>query len=125
MKKYAILVILLLLSTFIFAQTSVTAKEAGKYIGKTISVCDKIFGGIFMSKSSGQPTFLNMGAAYPNAPFTIVIWADARRKFKLKPEEFYRNKQVCITGEIIVFNGKPEMIVTDPTQIIVSEETKK
>ncbi len=99
----------------------VSAKEAARYSGKTITVCDIIYDGIFMSKSGGQPTFLNVGGAYPNSLMIVVIWGQDRKGFKYKPEEFYRNKKVCITGEIKMFNGKPEIVVERPQQIRLSE----
>ena len=58
-----------------------------------------------------------MGAAYPDNPFTFVIFAENRKKFNYKPEEFLVDKQVCVTGEIKEFRGKPQIIVTDSTQV--------
>lgn len=109
--------------TYSFAQ-SISAKDAYKYTSKTVTVCDKIYGGIFMSRSGGQPTFLNVGGAYPNEVMTVVIWGQARKLFKYKPEEFYKNKKVCITGEVKIFNGKAEIIVERPGQIVMAEGSK-
>lgn len=100
---------------------NISAKDAGKYAGKTVTVCDKIYGGKFLNSSGNKPTFLNVGADYPNAPFTVVIWEADRKKFKFKPEEFFKGKKVCITGEIKMYKGKPEVEVSDPKQIVVTE----
>jgi hypothetical protein len=120
MKKM-ILTYCFMLASFIVMSQSVPAKDALKNEGKTITVCDKIYGGIFMSRSGSQPTFLNVGAAYPNSPLTILIWGNDRRKFKWKPEEYFKDKKVCITGVIKKYNGKAEMVVTDPAQIMIAE----
>lgn len=114
-----ILVVCILLSLQSKAQ-KISAREAIKYVGKRITVCDRVFGGIFIQKSKSQPTFLNVGAAYPNAPLTIVIWLTNRKKFRYKPEDYYKGRNVCITGEIIVYKGKAEMVVDDPDQIELS-----
>jgi micrococcal nuclease len=122
MKRSFIVIVILAIMGIAGNAQSITAKEAGKYAGKSVTVCDKIYGGIFMGKSGSQPTFLNVGGAYPNEVMTIVIWGADRKKFKFKPEEFYKNRQVCITGEIKIFNGKAEIVVDDPKQIVVSDK---
>jgi hypothetical protein len=106
----------------VFSQ-NITAQEASKNIGKTVSVCGKIFGGRYFEKN--EKTLLNMGGAYPNHEITIVIDGANRKKFSLKPEEFYTNKEVCVKGEIKEFKGKPELHVTEVAQITVSEVDKK
>ena len=94
-----------------------TAFEAKDHTGEKITVCDKVFGTRFLENSNGQPTFLNLGAAYPNSPFTIVIFGNERANFKEKPELFYNNKKVCATGLIKEFHGKPEMIIANEGEI--------
>ena len=103
------------------SQTSVTAAEAKNHIGQKITVCDKVFGTRFLENANGQPTFLNLGAAYPASPFTLVIFGQERQNFKEKPELFYNNKKVCATGLIKEYNGKPEMILSKETEIKIEE----
>ncbi len=97
-----------------------TAFEAKDHKGEKITVCDKVFGTRFLENSNGQPTFLNMGVAYPSSPFTIVIFGNDRTNFKEKPELFYNNKKVCATGLIKEYNGKPEMILTNESEIKIA-----
>ncbi len=94
-----------------------TAAEAKDHTGEKITVCDKVFGTRFLENSNGQPTFLNLGAAYPNSPFTIVIFGTERVNFMEKPEILYNNKKVCATGLIKEYNGKPEMILSNESEI--------
>src|ERR1035437_2634304 len=77
----------------------------------------KIFGGKYLENSKGTPTFLNAGGSYPNAPLTLVIWADARKEFKNKPEEYYAGKSVCVTGKIELFKDKPQIVINKEEQI--------
>jgi len=51
-------------------------------LGETVIVCTKIFGGKYLENAKDAPTFLNAGGNYPNAPLTIVIWAEAERVLK-------------------------------------------
>jgi hypothetical protein len=50
--------------------------------------------------------------------FTVVIWGSDRNKFKNPPEVFFKEKRVCVTGQIDTYRGKPEIIVRDPSQVI-------
>jgi len=100
----------------------ITAAEAASHIGETITVCDKVYGTKYLESSATQPTFLNLGAAYPNSPFTVVIYGNDRTNFKEKPELYYDNKKVCVTGLIKEYNGKPEMIINSESAIKLVRE---
>jgi len=66
--------------------------------------------------SPSEPTFLNLDAPYPRQVFTVVIWGSDRPKFSA-PEEKYRGKQICVTGQIKEFRGVPEIVAYEPAQI--------
>ena len=34
------------------------------------------------------------------------------------PEEFYKGKEVCITGKIELYKDKPQIVVTSKSQIV-------
>ena len=63
-----------------------------------------------------QPTFLDFGKPYPNQPFTAVIWGSDRAKFGT-PETTLQGKRVCVSGAIREYRGKPEIILSDPSQL--------
>ena len=108
-------------SISVSAQTKITPDEAAKHIGDSVTVCGKIFGGKYFDRGENKITLLNMGAAYPQSPLTIVIEADSRKNFNNKPEEFYAEKEVCITGIVKEFKGKPQIIITKETEITVQK----
>ncbi len=103
----------------LFAQ-NIKAEEAAKHIGENVTICGKMFGGKFLERSEKQLTLLNLGAAYPNSPLTIKIEGVDRKKFEKNPEDYYLNKEICVTGTITEFKGKAEMQVTDTAQIKVA-----
>jgi hypothetical protein len=115
--KYIIIILLTTLSSFAFAQKEIKVEDAKMHAGDTVRICTKIFGGKFLESSKGTPTFLNAGGNYPNAPLTLVIWADARKEFKNKPEEYFTGKDVCVTGKVEMFRDKPQIIILHETQI--------
>lgn len=116
MKKLYILFSFLSLSLLATAQ-AITPEDAGKHIGENIKVCGKIFGGRFFETSKESPTLLNMGAAYPASPFTVMIPGVVRFKMGYIPEQELKDKNICVTGMVILFKEKPEIIVNDLSQI--------
>jgi DNA/RNA endonuclease YhcR with UshA esterase domain len=97
------------------AQTAIAAKDAAKHIGETVTICDKVYSTKLLSGSN--MTFLDLGGYHPNQELTLVIKGDDRRKFKGAPEDDYKGRNVCVTGVLVDFKGKPEIILTDPAQI--------
>ncbi|TDW96309.1 S1/P1 nuclease [Dinghuibacter silviterrae] len=79
--------------------------------------CDKVYGGRYFDNSG--MTLLNLGGEYPNQKMTVVIRGEDRSKFKDAPETFYMGKQICVTGKQEMYKGRPEIVVTDPSQITV------
>ena len=117
MKHLILSIISLLIASFSFCQTEIKLEDVSKHIGDSVTVCGKIFGGKFLSSSNNQPTFLNMGAAYPNQLLSIVIWGNTRKLFSYKPEEKLKNKNVCVTGKIETYKNKPQIVIQKVQQI--------
>ncbi len=87
---------------------------------KTVTVEGEIVRTYYASGSKGQPTFLNSHDPYEGY-FTAVIWGDDRDKFPPNPESYYLYKKVRIKGRIEIYNGGPEIILREPSQIQVVE----
>lgn len=93
-------------------EKAVNWQDAGKYYGKSITVEGKIV----RTYNSGKACFLNFHTDYKRY-FTAVIFKSDFNKFPTSPEEFYKNKNVQITGVIKEYNGSPEIIMKSPSQI--------
>jgi hypothetical protein len=119
MKKRLVAAAVVLFSAVVFSQQEVKLEDISKHVGDSVKVCAKIYGGIYLDRSKGTPTFLNAGGAYPNDLLTIVIWENSRKEFKDKPEEFYKNKNVCITGKVELYKEKPQIVVHEESQLAV------
>jgi hypothetical protein len=94
-----------------------SAEEASRKIGDSIKVCGTIYGGRFFETSNGSPTLLNMGAAYPSSPLTLMIPLSVRMKMGYEPEIQLKGKEVCVLGRVILFKDKPEIIIYNAGQI--------
>jgi len=96
----------------------VFACNAGNYYGKEMIVEGRVIDG-FSSKTN--TVFLNFEKAYPNQCFTAVIFNSEQYKFVQNPEDYYSNKTIRVKGEIENYQGKPEIILKDPSQIEVGD----
>ena len=116
MKKIYIALFALMVTGFANAQTKITLDDISQHIGDSVTFCGLVADMRYFENTKNQPTFLNIGDKYPNQKVTIVIWGNLRGAFKEKPETLL-NKQVCVTGKIILYKEKPEIIIYHPEQI--------
>jgi micrococcal nuclease len=93
-----------------------SAEEAGRHAGETATVCGTVVSAHFSQRSKTQPTFLNLDKSYPDQVFTIVIFGRDRAKFGT-PETALLRQRLCATGPITLYQGRPEMIVAEPSQL--------
>lgn len=117
MWKLLMIPFLILCGLKSLAQDTIPPADAGKYTGQKVTVAGKIYGGIFLEKAQNSPTFLNMGAAYPRQPLTIVIWGAVRRLFPFQPEVYFKEKKVYVTGGVSIYKEKPQIVITAVSQI--------
>ena len=97
------------------AQTpNYTAADAAKHVGEIATVTDKVDG---VHQSGKGNIFLNMGGKYPNQAFTAFVPSSNAAQFSNPPQ--YEGKTVAVSGKITLYRGKPEIIVTNVSQIIV------
>jgi hypothetical protein len=95
---------------------SLNPEEAASHVGENATVCGQVASATYAAKAMAAPTFLDLGKPYPNQAFSAVILGSDRTKFGV-PEVSLREKQVCVTGEIFLFQGKPEIIIRDTKQL--------
>lgn len=105
-----------------FSQTTIKLEEAAKHVGDSVNVCGKVAGGVFLEQMENSPTFLSLGAPYPDQLLTLLIGKDQRGQYQTAPETYYVNKEVCITGKIILSRERPQIVVYKKEQI---KETAK
>lgn len=95
-----------------YAADVVKWTEAANYYGE-----NKIVeGDIVTTKCLPKVCFLNFDKNYKTT-FTAVIFASDLKKFPVSVDSFYANKKVRVTGIIKEYKGKPEMVISEPSQI--------
>jgi hypothetical protein len=88
--------------------TTVKEADVANYIGQTVKVCSKVYG----HKDFGSLVLVNMGAAYPNSLFTVVLRGEAKGL-----ADNLDGKLICVSGKVVDYKGKPEIVVEDKGQI--------
>jgi hypothetical protein len=101
---------------FSTAAASLSPEDAAGHMGETATVCGVVASTEYEANEQNQPTLLDLGKPYPNAVFTAVIYGENRAKFGT-PENSLRGKRICVTGQIGDYQGKPEIVLTEPSQL--------
>lgn len=103
-----------------FGPDTVSWNDAKNFIGQTKTVCGNVVRTTFAESTKGQPTYLDVGRAYPDASrLSIVIWGNQRANFPTPPETLYRGKTICVNGVIRTYQGVPQIEVRTPSQVQV------
>jgi micrococcal nuclease len=96
------------------AQTTIPVRNAAKHLGETVTVCEKVFSGRLLRASN--TTLLDLGGDHPNQPLVVVIPGRDRNKFKGNPKLDYDGKDIMVTGKVVLYKGKRELLFK--TQIV-------
>jgi len=92
----------------------VSWQDAGQHIGQEATV----EGAIIVAEHKGSVIYLNFSRDYRH-DFKIVIFPDDAAQFPGPPEDIYDGHTLRVKGEIIEYEGAPEIIVREPSQIEV------
>ncbi len=118
--KFSIALAILWPTAVLLAADPIPSSQAKDHIGDTLTVCGKVADARHLDTGSG-PTFLNFDKPFPDHTFTAFIAGDNRAKFGT-PEKEYLEKDICVTGKIQEYNGKPEIVLTEPQQVKVQSK---
>jgi len=106
-------------SAAVSVATTLTGEDALQHLQETNTVCGPVASAKYVASSPEKPTYLNLDHPYPNQTCAVVIPGSARSKFKDPPETLFMGKIICVTGFITANRGKPQITVTDPSQITI------
>ena len=114
--KVKLLIVSLVTTFAAFSQPEIKIADVKAHVGDSVKVCAIVRNIKYLQKVKGQPTFLDYGGTYPNAPLTLVIWGERRSQF---PDiDLYKGSNVCLTGKIVLYRDKPEIVLYSRQQII-------
>jgi len=93
------------------AQEKFNLSDFKKHVGKKATLCDTVYSFKLLSDTV---TMLNMGGKYPDQKFTIVVTG---REIVLNLDDI-KGKHICATGDVSLYNGKPEVLIYHTDQIV-------
>ena len=100
--------------------------------GRIVSVEGNVVRTFYATASKGKPTFLDFHDPYQGW-FMCVIWEENKETgepirerfvaaFPPSPESYFLDKRVRVRGRISIYQGTPEIMLTEPSQIWVVDE---
>src|SRR5450755_2177195 len=96
MKKIILAAVITFFYSSVFSQVNISIDSAANHYGEKVTICSKVFG----TKALEKVTFINLGAAYPESPLTVVIFTKDKANFREAPEAIYADKTICVTGVV-------------------------
>jgi len=100
---------------------AIPAAEGQQHVGESVTICGLVAGARFYESPGGSRSYLNFDRPYPNQSFTAVIEAPNRGKFKRPPEVLFNGRTICVTGLVTTFSGRPQIVVENPSQIVIRQ----
>ena len=119
MKGTLLATLFILMVGSLYSQKTVAADSLKYYEGEVITVCHTV-SSTFVTKGENKTTFLNFGTGFPNQLFTVVIYQEDLSNFNYVPAEHLNGKNVCIIGDVRMYDSGPEIIVESDDQIIIN-----
>ncbi len=91
---------------------------AASKVGRSGDFRGKVVRSFYNPGGRGQPTYLDLGRAYPDPRrLKVVIWGSSRDAFPGAPESIYRDKDVAVSGKVSVYRGVTQIIVRSPSSV--------
>lgn len=87
-------------------------KDVANHRNELVTVTAKVFG----TKDITSMILVNLGAAYPDSPLTVVLKGDTRSL-----AEGLDGKTITVTGKVIDYKGKLEIMVFEPRQMSIGK----
>ena len=95
------------------AAKTIDIHDAANHVDEYVTVCAPVYG----YKALESMTLVNLGAAYPDQLLTLVLREGAKDIYKSLD-----GQTVCVTGTIVLYKEKPEIVVTDPGAVVVQHK---
>jgi S1/P1 Nuclease len=90
--------------------TIIDARDAAKHYDEMVTVTSRVYG----FKEFPNMTLVNLGGEYPDQLVTVVLKGGAKSM-----AESLSGKTITVTGRLVQYKDKPEIVVIDASQIII------
>lgn len=94
--------------------------EAERLRGSQATLRGPVAAATYQSGTRGRPTFIDVGAPYPDrGRLVAVVWGADRDTFPDAPERLYRGQSIAVSGQVTNFRGLSQIEVSQPAQISI------
>jgi len=94
----------------------IPASEAAQHVNQTATVTGVLTN---VHMTGGKSFLWDIGGTYPDNPFTVYV---AKKDTDVVPNVTpLIGKTLSVTGQIKLYQGKPEIAVSDPKQVQVAQ----
>lgn len=94
---------------------TISAFETRYNVGEVARVYGRVYGTWYNRETDDLLLFF--GGEFPNQEFTMVVPGNVARRFNWRPERYFPGQHVYATGLITSFEGRPEMVVKNRSQL--------
>ena len=94
---------------------SVPAYDADDYVGEVANIYGRVADVYYEFNSDNY--YLYFGDYYPYQDFSVIIPGREARVLSRRPEIFFNNAYVNVTGYVTYFDNKPEIVLRRASQI--------
>lgn len=119
MKRSLLCILTFLVIGVTYGQRTVAADSLKYYVEEVVTVCHTV-ATTFCTKTPEKTTLLTFGT-FPKQLFTVVIYEEDLKNFSYSPAEYLKGKNLCVTGDVLMYISGPEIIVEREDQIQVME----
>lgn len=94
---------------------SISVFDAKYNLGEVAMVYGRVYATWYNKETDDYLLFF--GGDFPYQQFTVVVPGHVARKFNWRPERYFLGEHITITGLITTFDGSPEIVVKNRSQL--------
>jgi len=92
--------------------------KAQRFLGRRATLKGRIAAVTYRPDESGRPTWINVGASYPNDNrLDLIIWGRNRARFRSLLSRLSTGREVCAQGVVERYRGTYQIELTRPAQV--------
>ncbi len=100
-----------------YAIHSISSYDAAGYIGEIARVYGMVYDTWYSPETDEY--FLYFGGPYPYQDFSVVLEGRDARRFSRRPDRYFANRYISVTGLVSLWENKPEIDVKQRSQVQV------
>lgn len=103
-------------------ENPISRQSIGQHIGSTVAVVGPVVAVTQRDGIRGNPTWLEVGAAFPNPNrLKVVIWEEQKSLFPMVAPGPLTGRSVCITGKLTDYKGVAQIVLRDANQLSLNQ----